>query len=53
MPEASRSGDSRRKPRIVKSATEARGGEIILGRRGIWVWIAAFVVIVALAIWAL
>jgi hypothetical protein len=50
MREKTRNGDDRRDGRIVKSAAEARQGEIILGKRGIWIWIAAFVVIVALAI---
>lgn len=53
MREESRNGDDRRDGRIVKSATEARQGEIILGKRGIWIWIAAFLAIVALAILAL
>ena len=34
--------------RIVRTATEARQGEIILGRRGIWIWIASFVAIILL-----
>jgi hypothetical protein len=42
--------DDHRDERIVKSATEARQGEVILSKRGIWIWIAVFVVIVALAI---
>jgi len=50
MREETKIGDDRRNGRIVKSATEARQGEIILGKRGIWIWIAAFVVIVALAV---
>ena len=50
MREETRNGDHRRGGRIVKSATEARQGEIILGKRGIWIWIGVFVVIVALAI---
>jgi hypothetical protein len=48
--EETRRNDDRREERIVKSATEARQGEIILGTRGVWIWIAALVVIVALAI---
>jgi hypothetical protein len=50
MRQGTRNGDARRDGRIVRSATEARQGEIILGRRGTWIWIAAFVAIVALAI---
>ena len=50
MREKARNGDDRREERIVKSATEARQGEIILGKRGIWIWIAVFVVLVVLAI---
>ena len=34
--------------RIVRTATEARQGEIILGRYGRWVWIGAFAAIVIL-----
>lgn len=30
---------------VSRSANEARQGEIILGRRGRWVWIGAFAVI--------
>jgi hypothetical protein len=37
-----------REARIIRTATEARQGEIILGRRGIWIWIASFAVIVIL-----
>jgi hypothetical protein len=50
MREGSKNGDDRRGGRIVKSATEARQGEVVLGQRGIWIWIAVFVVIVVLAI---
>jgi hypothetical protein len=50
MRQETRNRDDRGEGRIVKSATEARQGEIILGKRGIWIWIAAFVVIVALAV---
>jgi hypothetical protein len=49
MREGAKDEGDRRDGRIVKSATEARQGEIILGKRGIWIWIAALVVIVALA----
>lgn len=35
--------------RIVRTATEARQGEIVLGRGGRWVWIAAFLGALALA----
>ena len=34
--------------RTVLSATEARQGEIILGKYGRWIWIASFVAIVLL-----
>jgi hypothetical protein len=32
------------------SATGARQGEIVLGRRGIWIWVAAVTAVVALAV---
>ena len=34
--------------RIVRTATEARQGEIILGRYGRWVWIGAFAALLIL-----
>ena len=34
--------------RIVRTATEARQGEIILGRYGRWIWIGAFAVLLLL-----
>ena len=34
--------------RIVRTATEARQGEIVLGRYGRWVWIGAFVALLIL-----
>jgi hypothetical protein len=34
--------------RIVRTATEARQGEIILGRYGRWIWISSFVALVIL-----
>jgi hypothetical protein len=41
--------------RIVLTATEARAGEIVLGRRGRWIWAGSFVLmvllVVALALW--
>jgi hypothetical protein len=37
----------RREP-VVKSGQDARQGEIILGRRGRWIWIGTFVLIVIL-----
>ena len=43
------SGDHRTDGRIVRTATEARQGEVVLGRRGRWVWIAAFLAALALA----
>jgi hypothetical protein len=42
------SGDDRTDGRIVRSATEARQGEIVLGRRGRGVWSAAFVAALSL-----
>ena len=35
-----------------RTATEARQGEIILGKRGLWIWLAAFAAIVLLALLA-
>lgn len=32
------------------SATKARQGEIILGKRGIWIWAAAFAAIILLVL---
>ena len=43
---------SRSRP-ITRTATEARQGEIILGRWGRWLWIAAFVVMALFAIYGL
>ena len=41
--------------RIVRTATEARQGEIILGRWGRWIWIGSFallvILILALGLW--
>jgi hypothetical protein len=34
--------------RIVRTATEARQGEIILGRYGRWIWIGSFAALVIL-----
>jgi hypothetical protein len=34
--------------RIVRTATEARQGEIILGRYGRWVWIGSFAALLIL-----
>lgn len=39
-----------RERRIIRTATEARQGEIILSRRGIWIWIAGFAVILILVL---
>jgi hypothetical protein len=36
--------------RIVLTATEARQGEIILGRVGRWIWIGSFVFLMILAL---
>ena len=36
--------------RILRTATEARQGEIILGRRGRWVWIAAFALMLVIVL---
>ena len=40
--------DDRGSERIVRTATEARQGEIILGRRGRWIWIGSFALLVIL-----
>jgi hypothetical protein len=34
--------------RIVRTATQARGGEIILGRKGRWIWIGSFAAIIVI-----
>ena len=34
--------------RIVLTATEARAGEIVLGKRGRWIWAGSFVLMVVL-----
>jgi hypothetical protein len=39
--------------RIVRTATQARGGEIILGRTGRWIWIASFAAIIVILLIAL
>jgi hypothetical protein len=38
--------------RITRTATEARQGEIILGKWGRWIWIAAFAVMILFLIFA-
>ena len=38
--------------RITRTATEARQGEIILGKWGRWIWIADFAVIILFLIFA-
>jgi hypothetical protein len=47
--------DERSPGRIVRTATEARGAEIVLGKRGRWIWAGSFVLMVilflALAFW--
>ncbi len=43
----SQHGEPKRE-RTTRTATEARQGEIILGRRGRWVWIVCFALIVLL-----
>jgi hypothetical protein len=40
----------RRPDPVVKSGQDARQGEIILGRRGRWIWIGTFVLILILII---
>lgn len=47
--------ERRSEDRIVKSATEARQGEIVLGKYGHVIWIASIAVIVVLALvfWSL
>lgn len=42
--------DQRHDGRTVRTATEARQGEIILGRRGLWIWIASFAAILLLVL---
>jgi hypothetical protein len=49
-------GPGQRPPgRIVRTATEARQGEIILGKWGRWIWIGSFallaVLILVLGVW--
>jgi hypothetical protein len=36
------------KGRIVRTATEARQGEIILGKYGRWIWIGSFAALLIL-----
>jgi hypothetical protein len=48
--QADRQAESEPADRIVRKATEARQGEIILGRRGRWVWIAAFALMLVVAV---
>ena len=38
--------------RITRTATEARGGEIILGKWGRVIWIAAFALMLLIGIYA-
>lgn len=38
---------------VSRTATEARQGEIILGRRGRWIWIGAFAVLILLLLFGL
>jgi hypothetical protein len=45
--EGGRPGD-RDPDRIVRTATEARQGEIILGRYGRWIWIGSFAALLIL-----
>lgn len=47
-PRATRAEEGERPERIERTATEARQGEIILGKRGRWIWIGAFAVIALL-----
>lgn len=35
---------------IARTPTEARQGEIILGRTGRWIWIGSFVLILVIAV---
>jgi hypothetical protein len=37
--------------RIVRTATEARQGEIVLGKRGRWIWAGSFALMVILFLW--
>lgn len=39
-----------RSERIVRTAEEARQGEIILGRRGRWIWIGSFALLALLVV---
>jgi hypothetical protein len=47
--------DERSSGRIVRTATQARGGEIVLGKYGRWIWVGTFVLMmilfVSLALW--
>jgi hypothetical protein len=42
--------EDRGSDRIVRTATEARQGEIILGRVGRWIWIGSFALLMILAL---
>jgi hypothetical protein len=46
--ESARSEDRSSSGRIVRTATEARQGEIILGKRGRWIWLGAFALLAIL-----
>jgi hypothetical protein len=38
--------------RITRTATEARQGEIVLGRFGRWLWLGVFALIVVIGLYA-
>ena len=42
--------DNRESDRIVRTATEARQGEIVLGRRSRWFWIGSFALLLILVL---
>jgi hypothetical protein len=48
---AQRPSDAEGSPRITRTATQARQGEIILGPRARWVWIIAFALLIVLGIY--
>ncbi len=52
MTDRPQSGPAPHEARITRTATEARQGEIVLGRWGRWIWLGAFAAILALGLYA-